>query len=112
MLVFEGALALPFASTVAMSPPQVMIGTCVGPGATAPTGVVTVCASGGDWMNCPCAIARAPRQARPAAAAKRDRAIMTSLRDQPFTSFPFRMNTLSFLPALILLPGIANVHQE
>jgi hypothetical protein len=26
-----------------MSPPQVMIGTCTGPGATAPTAVVTAC---------------------------------------------------------------------
>jgi hypothetical protein len=37
MLFFAVALVLPFASTVAMSPPQVMIGTCTGPGATAPT---------------------------------------------------------------------------
>jgi hypothetical protein len=53
MLDFWVILVLPLASTVAMSPPQVMIGTCTAPGATAPTGVVTTCASGGDWTNCP-----------------------------------------------------------
>src|SRR6185436_15590814 len=80
MLVFDVAFAFPFASTVAMSPPQVMIGTWVGPGATAPTAVVTVCASGGDWMNCPCATAPAVKQARAAAAARRDRAVMAPPR--------------------------------
>src|SRR6185369_14202441 len=79
MLAFDVALAFPFASTVAISPPHVMIGTCVGPGATAPTAVVTVCASGGDWMNCPCASAPAAKQASAAAAARCDRAVMALL---------------------------------
>src|SRR5687767_11480706 len=76
MLFFAVALVLPFASTVAMSPPQVMIGTCTGPGATAPTAVVTACASGGDWMNCPCAAAAAANPASAAAPAKRSSPLM------------------------------------
>src|SRR5688500_8776264 len=37
---------------VAMSPPQVMMGTWTGPEATAPTGVSTTRVSGGDWTYC------------------------------------------------------------
>src|SRR5688572_9670032 len=78
MLFFAVTLVLPFASTVAMSPPHVMIGTCTGPGATAPTAVVTACASGGDWMNCPCAAAAAANAASAAAPATRSSPLMAS----------------------------------
>src|SRR5687767_435811 len=58
MLLRAVALVLPLAWMVAMSPPHVMIGTCTGPAATAPTGDFTTCVSGGDWMYGTAACAR------------------------------------------------------
>jgi hypothetical protein len=62
-------------------------------------------------MNCPCAAAAAANPASAAALAKRSSPLMAP-RGLSLDELSARMNSLPFLFAVALLPGISNVQNE